>query len=377
VLRRALDAFQSHEATTEGGLRWLVAAGAAGILWDDEAWDMLTGRVIQLARDAGALTVLIFALGLRSTLDVFAGKFAIAASALEEVGGIAEGIGGRLVLDGALALAAFRGREGEALRVIEATREAFRAGGEGMGLTVAEWAAALLYNGLARYEDAQAAAQQASDDPDNLRYAAWALPELIEAASRTGDGERGAKALQRLTAMTLASGTDWALGIQARSRALLSHGDAAERLYREANDRLARTRLRVDLARAHLLYGEWLRRERRRLDARAQLRQAHKLFLQFGAEAFAERARVELEATGERARKRTPQTRDDLTPQEAQIARLAAEGETNQEIAAQLFISASTVNYHLRKVFRKLGVTSRTQLARHLPAPSAPAAHAA
>jgi DNA-binding CsgD family transcriptional regulator len=338
---------------------------------------VLTGRVIQLARDAGALTVLIFALGLRSTLDVFAGEFAIAASALEEVGGIAEGVGGRLVLDGALALAAFRGREGEALRVIEATREAFRAGGEGMGLTVAEWAAAVLYNGLARYEDAQAAAQQASDDPDNLRYAAWALPELIEAASRTGDGERGAKALQRLTAMAIASGTDWALGIQARSRALLSHGDAAERLYREANDRLARTRLRVDLARAHLLYGEWLRRERRRLDARAQLRQAHKLFLQFGAEAFAERARVELEATGERARKRTPQTRDDLTPQEAQIARLAAEGETNQEIAAQLFISASTVDYHLRKVFRKLGVTSRTQLARHLPAPSAPAAHAA
>jgi DNA-binding CsgD family transcriptional regulator len=376
VLRRALDAFNSQETTTEEGLRWMVATGTAGMLWDVETWDVLTARLIQLARDAGALTVLIFALGLRSTLHVFAGEFAIAASLVEEVDAVAEGSGSRIALHGALALAAFRGREGEALRVIEATSKDFRAAGEGMGLTVAEWAKAVLYNGLGRYEEAQAAAQQASDDPDTLRYAAWALPELIEAASRTGDRERAAKALQRLIEMTRASGSDWALGIQARSRALLSDGDAAERLYRKAIERLARTRLRLSLARTQLLYGEWLRRERRKLDAREQLHQANELFVQFGAEAFAERARVELNATGEHARKRTEETRDELTPQEAQIARLAAEGQTNQEIAAQLFISASTVDYHLRKVFRKLGVTSRTQLARHLPAPRSPTTRA-
>ncbi len=184
-------------------------------------------------------------------------------------------------------------------------------------------------------------------------------------------------ALDRLSQTTAASGTDWALGIEARSRALLSEGEAAEALYRQAIERLERTRVRVELARAHLLYGEWLRRERRRLDAREQLRTAHKLFTEFGMEAFAERARVELEATGEHARKRTVETRDDLTPQEAQIARLAADGATNQEIAAQLFISPSTVDYHLRKAFRKLGVKSRHQLEPHLLQPGAHAEPAA
>ena len=352
----------------EGGPRWLwLAGGAAGLLWDADAWDVLTARLVQLAREAGALTVLIFALATRSTLHVFAGEFRLAASLVDEVGTLATAYGSRIALYGAVPLAAFRGRESEALPVIEATSKDVRAAGEGMGLTVLEWATAVLYNGLARYGEAQAAARQASQDPNNLRYVAWALPELVEAASRTGHSERGAEALQRLTEITRPSGTDWALGIEARSRALLCDDcDAADRLYREAIDRLGRTRLRVDLARAHLLYGEWLRRERRRLDARAQLRQAHELFLRFGAEAFAERARVELNATGEHARKRTAETRDELTPQEAHIARLAAEGDTNQEIAAQLFISSSTVDYHLQKAFRKLGLTSRTQLARHV-----------
>ena len=194
----------------------------------------------------------------------------------------------------------------------------------------------------------------------------WGLVELIEAAARSGRAQVAADGLRRLSELTRTSGTDWALGIEARCRALLSDNEAAESLYREAIERLERTRIRVELARAHLLYGEWLRRERRRLDAREQLRHAHEMFTQFGMQAFAERARAELAATGEHARKRTVETRDDLTPQEAQIAHLAADGSTNQEIAAQLFISPSTVDYHLRKAFRKLGVKSRHQLKQHL-----------
>jgi DNA-binding CsgD family transcriptional regulator len=366
VLRRALDTLLGEEFETDARLRWLWLAGAvAGRLWDLEAWDLFSARLVRLARDAGALTELILALGTRPMFHVFAGEFAIAASLVEEVGAIAGPCGHRISLYGAVSLAAFRGRETEASQVIETTSRDFQAAGEGMGLTVGQWATAVLYNGLARYEDAFVAAELASADHDNLRHSAWALAELVEAASRTGRSERGAEALRRLTEITRASGTDWALGIEARSRALLCDGEAAECLYREAIDRLARTRVRVELARSHLLYGEWLRRERRRLDARQQLRKAYELFLQFGAEAFAERARVELNATGERTRKRSPDTRDELTPQEAQISRLAAEGATNQEIAEQLFISASTVDYHLRKAFRKLGVRSRTQLARH------------
>ena len=363
VLKRARDACWGEEVTAEEGLRRLLAANAAGFLWDAEAWDSFTARLVELARDAGALSVLISALGIRATLRAFAGEFAMAASDVEEIGAIAGECRSRAGRYGAMALAVFRGREAEAERVIEATREEFRAVGEGMGLTASDWATAVLYNGLGRYEEAQAAAQQASDDRDNLRYAVWALPELVEAACRAGHHECGAGALSRLSEMTRASGTDWALGIEARSRALLCHGEGADGHYREAIDRLARTRLRIDLARARLLYGECLRRMRRRREAREQLRLAHELFVQFGAEAFAERARVELNATGEHARKRTAATRDELTPQEAQIARLAAKGETNQEIAAQLFISASTVDYHLRNAFRKLGVKSRIQLA--------------
>jgi DNA-binding CsgD family transcriptional regulator len=192
------------------------------------------------------------------------------------------------------------------------------------------------------------------------------MVELVEAAARTGDSERATSALEVLRETTQASGTPWARGLEARSAALLADGQAAETLYREAIEHLGPTRLRVDLARAHLLHGEWLRREGRRTDARAELKAAHELFSEFGMEAYAERARVELEATGERARKRTVETRDDLTPQEAQISRLVAQGHTNREIAAQLFISPNTVEYHLRKVFRKLGVKSRTQLANRL-----------
>ena len=220
----------------------------------------------------------------------------------------------------------------------------------------------MLYNGLGRYDDALAAARQATGYPRG----SGVLHVGTGRADRGGRPDRTGRARRRRAApavgATRASGTDWALGVEARCRALLSEGEAAEALYREAIERLERTRVRVELARDHLLYGEWLRRERRRLDAREQLRHAHELFTEFGMEAFAERARVELEATGEHARKRTVETRDDLTPQEAQISRLAAQGATNQEIAAQLFVSPSTVDYHLRNAFRKLGVKSRHQL---------------
>jgi DNA-binding CsgD family transcriptional regulator len=242
----------------------------------------------------------------------------------------------------------------------------FVARGEGMGLTVSQWVTAVLYNGLAHYDDAFDAAEQATVDPHELWFSTFATVELIEAASRSDRSKHAAEALEVLSESTRASGTPWALAVEARSRALLNRGEAAERLYREAIERLQPTRLRLDLARARLLYGEWLRRERRRLDARNELRVAHDLFSDFGMEAFAERARVELQATGERARKRTVDTLDQLTPQEAQIARLAADGHTNREIAAQLFISPSTVEYHLRKAFRKLDVKSRTQLAGRL-----------
>ena len=217
-------------------------------------------------------------------------------------------------------------------------------------------------------------AQQASEDsPAQFFAATWGLAELIEAATRSGAPQRTAGAVTRLSAITRASGTDWAPDVEARSQALVSDGQGAETLYREAIDRLARTRLRVELGRAQLLYGEWLRRQRRQLDAREQLRRAHELFTGLGMEAFAERARIVLRATGEHARKRTAATRESLTAQEALIARLAGGGASNPEIAAQLFISPATVAYHLRKVFTKLGVSSRKQLARALPSPPDPA----
>ena len=300
-------------------------------------------------------------------MHLFAGETRAAASLVEEADALAGATYGRIVPPyGALALAAFSGHEDEAMRLVRTGSEDFVARGEGMGLTVSQWVTAVLYNGLGRYEEAFAAAEQATEDPRELWFSTFAAVELIEAASRSGRSERAAETLELLSESTQAGGTPWALGVEARSRALVSHGEQAEALYREAIDRLEPTRLRVDLARTHLLYGEWLRRERRRLDARDELRLAHELFSEFGMEAFAERARVELEATGERARKRTVDTLGELTPQEAQVSRLVARGHTNKEIAAQLFISASTVEYHLRKVFRKLGVKSRTQLANRL-----------
>jgi DNA-binding CsgD family transcriptional regulator len=242
--------------------------------------------------------------------------------------------------------------------------------GEGVGLTAIAWARAQLYNSLGRYAEALVAAEQASEHPDErlFFFSTWGLVELIEAAARSGKRQRAADALERLTKSTRACGTDWARGVEARSQALLSDGEVADRLYREAIDRLGRTRVRGALARAHLLYGEWLRREHRRTDARQQLRTAHQLFVTMGAEGFAERTRRELLATGETARKRGVETAGgQLTVQETQVAELAREGLTNAEIGARLFISSRTVEYHLGHVFTKLGINSRIQLHRVLP----------
>jgi DNA-binding CsgD family transcriptional regulator len=278
-----------------------------------------------------------------------------------------EATGSNLAPYGALGLAVLRGQETQAAALIGATAQQVALRGEGIGVTLTNWANAVLNNGLGRYDRALAAAEQGSEDPAELGLAAWSTVELIEAAARTGQRERAAGPLRFLAEITSAAGTDWALGIQARSRALLGEGDPAEQLYLEAVERLGRTRIRTELARTHLVYGEWLRRANRRVDARAQLRTAHEMFASMRAEAFAERARRELLATGETVRKRTADTYDELTAQEKQIARRARDGHSNSEIGAELFLSPRTVEWHLRKVFTKLGITSRRQLREVMP----------
>jgi DNA-binding CsgD family transcriptional regulator len=358
---------QTYERTRGQRWRGWLAGRAAGFIWDYEAWDGLTMRQVRAARDAGALAELPFALSTRVGVCLFGGEIAAAASLVEEASVLAEATDGRIIPPyGELTVAAFRGREDELTTAVATRTEGFRRDGEGMGLTLSLWATAVLCNGLARYDDAFAAAEDACEDPHELWFSTFALVELIEAAGRSGRDDRAAEALEILSTSTSASGTPWALGVEARSRAIVGDRDA-EQLYLEAIERLEPTRLRVDLARARLLYGEWLRRERRRVDAREQLRIAHDFFSDAGMEAFAERASIELRAAGEYpARERSWGPLDQLTSQEAQVSRLAAQGHTNREIAAQLFISPSTVEYHLGKVFRKLDVKSRTQLAHRL-----------
>ena len=367
VIREALSAFRGDGLGTDEGLRWLWLAGrSAAYIWDYESWDALTAEQVRLSRASGALTVLPLTLSTRAGVELFAGNLAAASALVEEAAAVADATDSRGSPYASVALAAFRGREADALQLIETTTRDFLARGEGMGVTLGQWGRAMLHNGLARYEEALVAAEQAIEDPRELWFSTWTAVELVEAAARAGQLDRATEGLESLAASTEASGTSWALGVEARSRALVSDDDVAETLYSEAIEHLQPTRLRVDLARARLLYGEWLRRRRRRVDAREELRSAHDMFSEFGMEAFAERARVELEATGERARRRTVDTADELTPQEVQVARLAAAGHTNREIAAQLFISSSTVEYHLRKAFRKLDARSRTQLANRL-----------
>jgi DNA-binding CsgD family transcriptional regulator len=365
LLRQATSAFTRPGIHEEEILRWgFVATVADEALWDDEGW-RVTVKQVQLARDVGALDQLSFLLNRMAIETVWSGDFAAATVLIAEAGTVCEATGSRFAPVAAAMLAAFRGREAEAVPLIQSVVEQATTGGQGVSVTVAHWVAAVLCNGLGRYEEALAAARQASEHK-HLYVSVWALPELIEAAARTGDPRIVGGALDLLAETTRAGGTNLGLGIEARTRALLSEGEAAEGHYREAIDRLGRTRHRPELARAHLLFGEWLRRQRRRRDARDQLRTAFSMFDSMGMEGFASRARAELRATGERARPRSPGAPEVLTPQEEQIARLVGEHLTNREIAARLFISASTVEYHLRKIFRKLGASNRTQLSRTL-----------
>jgi DNA-binding CsgD family transcriptional regulator len=361
-LRKALGAFRRAEELTARDARWLwLACRLAQDLWDDELWHVLATRGVRVARETGALSVLPIAATYRASLHVHAGAFDAASSLIEEADAITHATGMAPLKYASLMLAAWRGNEADGLELFEAARLEATARGEGMGLGVLEWATALLYNGRGRYAEALAAAQRGCEH-DDVGLFAWALVELIEAGIRSGATDAASAALDRLSARTRASGTDWALGIEAGSRALLSDGRDAELQYREAVERLERSRGVIHLARARLLYGEWLRRENRRVDAREQLRAAHDSFSRIGAEAFAERARGELLATGETAPRRTADTRDVLTPQEAQIARMASDRQTNPEIGAKLFISPRTVEYHLRKVFTKLDISSRKEL---------------
>jgi DNA-binding CsgD family transcriptional regulator len=301
-------------------------------------------------------------------MHVFAGELTAAETLVNQVDAVTEAIGSGLGKNAALAVAAFRGDQTAVAELTEASSKDALERGEGIGVTVAEWTNAVLNNALGRYSDALATARRAAEESVFGGVSNWAAVELIEAAVRCGAPEAAAETVTWLRKLTSASGTNWALGVEARARALTSDGTEAERLYCEAIERLGHTSLRTELARAHLLYGEWLRRERRRIDARAQLRIAYEMFDVMGMVAFAERARRELAATGETARKRTTAAGGlQLTPQEEQIARLAADGLTNPDIGARLFISAKTVQYHLGKVFTKLSISSRSQLDQALP----------
>jgi ATP/maltotriose-dependent transcriptional regulator MalT len=366
TLKRALSAVRDQAERSRQDVRWPWSARrVAPDLFDDDSWHALATRNVQIARDAGALAVLPLALNYLATLRIFEGDLDPAASLLDEAEAIADATGTAPIVFGRLLLAGFRGDETQASMLIEASESAAIARGEGVVLTFAELARAVLHNGLGHYQAALDPAQSASAQ-DELMVSVRSLPELVEAAARCGRTDLAADALERLCERTQAAGTELALGFEARSRALLSDGEAAERLYREAIKRLGGTRMRPALVRAHLLYGEWLRRENRRADAREQLRTAYDRLTAMGMQAFAERARRELLATGETVRKRTVQARYELTVQELQIARLAGDGLSNSDIAAQLFLSARTVEWHLRKVFSKLGIGSRRELGRAL-----------
>ena len=372
TLKSALRAFQDEPMSDEEALRWLwLACRAARALGDEARMDELTARQVRLAREAGDLSMLPIALAERFSVQLFIGDLMAAEGLVAEAEAVAEATGSRLAPQSAL-LAGLRGDEAKAIALIEAARREVVQRGEGLWLLHTEWASAVLFNSLGRYDEAFTAAEKAVAHPHELGVSTWVQPEFIEAAVRSGRAEHAAGPMRRLREISSAAGTNWALGVEARSRALLSDGDVAEGLYREAIALLSRTRVRTAHARAHLVYGEWLRRERRRVDARKHLRIAHDMYVEIGMKGFAERARRERLATGETVRKRSPETRDNLTAQEAQIARLVIDGCTNPEVGAQLFISPRTVEWHLRNVFTKLGIRSRRELHDALPGAAPP-----
>jgi DNA-binding CsgD family transcriptional regulator len=362
--KQALEAFRANSVNAEERLRWSWLAGrTAAYIWDYDTWDALTGDQIEVARAAGTLGVLPLTMSTRAGVQLYAGRLTEAESFIAQADAIADATDAKTVRYAAVSLAAFRGHEKAVKQLIDANALEFSGRGEGMGVTLTRWATAALWNGLGQYEEAYLAAKAALANPYELWFWTWATVELIEAASRTNRGAEAAVAVERLTESTAASGTAWAMAVELRCRALVSSGALAEASYRSAIDALEPTVLRLDLARTHLLFGEWLRRESRAVDAREQLRAAHGLFVEFGSEGYAKRAEIELRATGER--KKPVDASAQLTPQETRVAQLVSRGSTNAEVAAQMFVSPSTVEYHLHKVFRKLSVRSRTELARH------------
>ncbi|MEW2383811.1 AAA family ATPase [Micromonospora sp. NPDC047707] len=378
ALKRALHIVRQEQRSgaTAADSRWLwlafrvIPEPLVPELWDDDAWHEMANAAVRIARETGALSVLPMALTYKAGYHVFAGEFGTASALIDEATAISAATGGAPMMYTSLVLNAWRAEETEAMDLIETTIEEVSARGEGRTVSLAHYATAALYNSLGHYETALAAAIRACQYED-LGFFGWALAELIEAAARSGQPESAAAALDKLTVRTRASGTPWALGVEACSRALLSDDQVADALYREAIEHLGRCRIVVHLARARLLYGEWLRRRNRRQESRTQLRSAYDAFSRMGAEGLAERARRELLATGETVRKRRTGTATELTSQEAQIARLARDGHTNSEIAAQMFISPRTVEWHLGNVFGKLGVSSRRQLRTALSPPKA------